>query len=147
MGSVSEEVLGRLLHHGEGGQGFGDVVGAAWKVLAAILAREISTQLTERGFSTGLGLIPGQGLGCRRRGKGFPRKAVGFWAPSGAVLGCDPEVMLQGWVQPLTQPSSMPRGGRCPKQAPSRKGTPRKGTHGSQVPCGQHQAQAAPASP
>lgn len=64
----------------------------------------------------GLELIPGQGFGCRRRGKGFPRKAVGFWAPSGAVPSCDPAVMLQGWVRPRAQPSSVPGGGRCPKQ-------------------------------
>lgn len=82
--------------------------------------------MPERGFSTGLGLIPGQGLGCRRRGKGFPRKGVRFWAPSGAVPGCDPAVMLQGWVQPLIQPSSLPRGGRCPKQGTLGKRDPKK---------------------
>lgn len=39
MGSVGEEALGRILHHREGGQGFGDMVGTAWKVLAVMLSR------------------------------------------------------------------------------------------------------------
>lgn len=39
MGRVGEEVLGRLLHHGEGGKGFGDTVGTTWKTLTVTLAQ------------------------------------------------------------------------------------------------------------